>query len=108
MSLVILFAVRGAFAVDTDDDRSSVVRLGLSVIYAVLSAGLIISVILVFVSGVSFVGGGNAETTTSALWNMSTKSQLIRTMLQHTYLWFFLPALAFLIHSLKSTSSSGE
>lgn len=103
VALVILFAVRGAFEVSTTDDRSATVRIILSFIYAVMSAGLIISVILVFISGVSFVGGGAEATTTSALWNLSAQSALIKSMLNYTYLWFSLPALVFLIHSLYST-----
>ncbi len=103
VAMVILFAVRGAFAVETAEDRSVAVKVGLSIIYAILSAGLIINVILVFVSGISFVGGGSPETTTTALWNLSTQSQVIRVLLHHTYLWFCLPALAFLLHSLSST-----
>jgi hypothetical protein len=103
VALVILFAVRGAFEVSTTDDRSAIVRLILSFIYAIMSAGLIISVILVFISGISFVGGGAETTTTSALWNLSKQSNLIKSMLNYTYLWFSLPALAFLLHSLYST-----
>ncbi|MDD3861288.1 MAG: hypothetical protein PHP74_00095 [Candidatus Gracilibacteria bacterium] len=105
VGLVILFAVRGAFEVNTIDDRSGLVRLVLSILYAVMSAGLIISVILVFISGVSFVGGGSETTTVSALWNLSAQSNLIKGMLNYTYLWFSMPALAFLIHSIYSTKS---
>lgn len=103
VGLVIMFAVRGAFEVNTVDDKSSLVRLILSLLYAVMSAGLIISVILVFISGVSFVGGGSETTTTSALWNLSAQSSLIKGMLNYTYMWFALPAAAFLIHSIYST-----
>ncbi|MFA5948621.1 MAG: hypothetical protein WC806_06715, partial [Candidatus Gracilibacteria bacterium] len=60
--MVILFAVRGAFSVRTVDDKSPIIKIIFSVVYAGLSAGLIISVILVFVSGVSFIGGGNEDT----------------------------------------------
>mgnify|MGYP001617800613 CR=1 FL=1 len=102
--LVILFAVRGAFNVNTSDDSSAVVRLGVGVIYAVLSAGLIVSVILVFVSGVTFIGGGNPETTTTALSVITNQSPLIKTMLANAYVWFALPAFAFLIDSLTTKS----
>lgn len=103
VTLVILFAVRGAFDVSTTNDRSAAIRLVLSLVYAVMSAGLIISVILVFISGISFVGGGAETTTTSALWSLANQSKLIKSMLNYTYLWFSLPALAFLVHSLYST-----
>ncbi len=52
---VILFAIRGAFEVNTLADRSPFIRLVLSAIYAIMSAGLIISTVLVFISGVSIV-----------------------------------------------------
>ncbi|MFA5820629.1 MAG: hypothetical protein WC873_00735 [Candidatus Gracilibacteria bacterium] len=102
--LVILFAVRGAFSVNTSDDSSAVVRLGVCIIYAVLSAGLIVSIILVFVSGVTFIGGGNPETTTTALSVITNQSPLIRMMLTNAYVWFALPAIAFLIDSLTTKS----
>jgi len=100
VGLVIIFSVKGAFAVSTVDDRSSAIRLVLSILYAFMSAGLIISAILVFVSGVSFIGGGSAETTQTALWDLYHKSQIIRVMLAYTHFWFAVPALSFLIHSL--------
>lgn len=98
--MVILFAVRGAFEVDAIEDRSFPVRTIINALYAGMSAGLIISVILVFVSGVSFVGGGNPETPGTALWDLYNQSQLIRSILSNAYLWFSVPALAFLVHSI--------
>ncbi|MBU1151594.1 hypothetical protein KJ632_02065, partial [Patescibacteria group bacterium] len=105
VGFVIIFAVRGAFEVHTSEDRSSIARIVMSVIYAVMSAGLIISVILVFVSGVPFIGGGAEETTTTALWSLSNQSNLIKMILEHTYIWFSVPALAFLVHSVHSTKT---
>ena len=101
--LVILFAILGAFQVRTVDDRSVIVRIGLSVIYAVMSAGLIISVILVFVSGLSIIGGGNIETLETALFGIYNRSTIIRNIITHANLWFALPALAFLLHSYYSS-----
>ncbi len=101
--LVILFAVKGAFEVRTADDRSAPIRMALSGIYAFLSAGLIISIILVFISGVSFVGGGSPETTGTALWGIYSQSKFVRSIVGNSYLWFSIPALSFLIHSLYSS-----
>ncbi|MBD3360646.1 hypothetical protein GF366_02470 [Candidatus Peregrinibacteria bacterium] len=102
--LVILFAVKGAFEVSTVDDRSAAIRMVLSMVYAFLSAGLIISAILVFVSGGPFLASGPEETG-AALWDIYNKSRLIRMMVTHSYLWFSLPALSFLIHSLYTRKS---
>lgn len=98
--LVILFAVKGAFEVNTIDDRNAAVRLALSILYAVMSAGLIISTILVFVSGVSFFSAGGPEAATTAIWDIYNRSQIIRSIVTHSYMWFSVPALAFLIQSL--------
>ncbi len=98
--MVILFAVKGAFAVETADDRSGAVRIILSSIYAVMSAGLIISVILVFVSGYSFVTGTGG--TGAVFAEIYEESVLVNSMIKHSYLWFSIPALSFLIHSLYS------
>lgn len=102
VALVILFAVKGSFFVETADDSSSIIRMVLSVVYAIMSAGLVISIILVFVSGVSFIGGGNSQTTGAALWEVYSQSQLVRSMISNSHVWFAVPALSFLIHSLYS------
>ena len=99
---LILFAVRGAFYVDTSEEDSSLMRMVLTFLYGVLSAGLIVSAILTFISGVAFIGGGSVETTKTALWDIYNQSEVIRTMVQYTYLWFSIPALAFLLHSLHT------
>lgn len=103
IALVILFAVKGAFTVETVDDRSSLIRVGLTILYAVMSAGLIISIILTFVSGVSFVGGGSPETTGQALWEIYNQSRFVRWIVENGYLCFSIPALAFLVHSFYSS-----
>ncbi len=103
--LVIMFAVRGAFEVDTVDDSSSIIRLVMTLLYAGMSAGLIISAILVFISGVSFIDGG--VQTSEALWDLYNRSNLIRSIITHSAVWFSIPALAFLIHSLQ-THRAGE
>ncbi len=100
VALVIMFAVKGAFFVQTANDRSGPIRFIITCIYAVMSAGLIISVILVFVSGVSFISSGNGETTGTALWNIYNQSQFIRSIVANSYFWFSAPAAVFLIQSL--------
>ena len=107
VGLVIIFAVKGAFEVDTVEDRSAVVRAVLNGLYAAMSAGLIISVILVFVSGVSFVGGGSPETPGTALWELYNQSRFVRSLLGNAYLWFSIPALSFVIHSFYSRRHEG-
>ncbi|MFA6992414.1 MAG: hypothetical protein WC269_04010 [Candidatus Gracilibacteria bacterium] len=106
--LVILFAVKGAFSVRTVDDRSTPIRLVLSFLYAFMSASLIISTILVFVSGASFIGSGDEASLASSLWNVYNKSDLVRMIVNNSYFLFFLPALSFLIHSLYTKKENIE
>ncbi len=100
VALVILFSVKGSFFVQTTTDRSAPIRFAISLMYALMSAGLIVSVIMVFVSGVSFIGGGNVQTTGSALWPIYSQSQMVKMIVSNSYFWFSMPALAFLIQSM--------
>lgn len=108
VALVILFAVKGAFIVETVDDRSAPIRILLSLLYAVMSAGLIISTILIFVSGVSFISLGGDGAVGTALWDVYSESQFVRAMVGNLYLWFAVPALSFLIQSLSSHGKISE
>ncbi len=100
VAMVILFAVRGAFDVSTSSDNSKIVHLMLSMIYSVMSAGLILSVILAFVSGISLVGGGELENTGNILGDLAEKSKMIGFIVNNAYMLFALPAVSFLLHSL--------
>lgn len=99
VGLVILLSVKGDFEIAIAEDRSWIIRTIINAIYAVMSAGLVISVILVFVSGVSFVSLSDPEAARAALQALSNQSEIIASMIRGTYLWFALPALAFVVHS---------
>jgi hypothetical protein len=94
--LVILFAVRGAFVVDTYRGNGAL-SLIFHLIYSILSAGLIISTILILISGVSVIGGGSLVS--EALTSLTDKSYLVRNMVYYHKLWFAGPAIVFLLHS---------
>lgn len=94
--MVILFAVRGAFDVQTSRVRG-LVGLMLHLFYAACSAGLIISSVLVFVSGVSILGGGGVVS--DALKGLTDNSFLVYNMVYYHNIWFALPAAAFLLNS---------
>lgn len=104
VGMVILFAVKGAFSVDVEENTSGTMRLFFSALYAVLSAGLIISIILVFVSGFSFVGG-EVIAADNALLKLSKQSVMIKSIVSHSYLWFSLPAIVFLFQSFYKKKS---
>ncbi len=103
--LVILFAVRGAFEIHTYEDNSSAVKLVIDFTYAFLSAALIVTCILTFVAGNTFVGE-RSQPLSLALFNIINSSKMIAKIISHSYMLFALPAVAFLVHSLYSRKSS--
>ena len=96
--MVILFAVRGAFAVATSQPRG-VVGLVIHLFYAVCSAGLIVSSVLVLVSGVSLLGGGGVVS--EALSQLTQESYLALNLVYYSNIFFAVPAVAFLLHGLQ-------
>lgn len=102
VTMVILFAVKGAFEVETSSDSSKIVQLVLSFIYSLMSAGLILSVVLAFVSGISLVGAGELTSTQSMLGDLVERSRMIGFIVNNIYMLFAIPALTFLLHSLYS------
>lgn len=97
--LIILFAVRGAFSVGTSRGNGASSLL-LHLFYAACSAGLIVSTILILISGVSVVGGGG--TVSEALKSLSQQSVMVNNIVYYHKFFFAVPAVAFLVHSFLS------
>lgn len=102
VALIILISVKGALTVDTAEESSWVFRTILNVVYAIFSAGLIINIILVFVSGLSFVSLSDPKVAEEILIGISADSEIIQSIVKGAYLWFSIPALAFIAHSFYS------
>jgi hypothetical protein len=98
LMMVILFAVRGAFVVATAR-TGGVIGLVLHLFYAVCSAGLVISAVLVLVSGVSILGGGGVVS--EALTQLTSQSRLVLYMVYYHNFWFAVPAIVFLLNSFQ-------
>lgn len=97
--MVILFAIKGAYSVGTSRG-SGVVSLVLHLFYAACSAGLIVSSILILISGVSVVGGGG--TVSDALKALTDQSYMVKNLVYYHKFFFMIPAVAFLLHSFLS------
>ncbi|MFH1546198.1 MAG: hypothetical protein ABIE14_02385 [Patescibacteria group bacterium] len=93
--VILLITVRGSFFVAMDRERSLILNLATTGAFGFLSAGLIISTILVYISGGVFVGNA-----TSAIGVDITADSLLAKMMTENYnIWFSLPAIAFLVMS---------
>lgn len=104
--LIVFIVVKGEFSVDIDTDAHFVVRMGASIVFGVLSAGLIISTILVFMSGGSFLGLTGGDLDTSAIAELLQSSRVARIMVYNYNWWFAVPALAFVLDSMINTQKN--
>ena len=93
--VILLVTVRGSFFVAMDRERSLIINLATTGAFGFLSAGLIISTILVYISGGVFVG----STTASIGVDITNDSLLAGLMTDNYNIWFSLPAIAFVVMS---------
>ncbi|MEK7528563.1 MAG: hypothetical protein AAB592_02260 [Patescibacteria group bacterium] len=96
LAAIVAISIRGQFTV-LRGRQGGVVGFITSMVFAFLSAGLIISALLVYASGGSFLGANFAVSST--LQPIYTASQLVKLMIDNANLWFSLPALAFVVWS---------
>ncbi len=97
--LTVALTTRGAFDILISDEKSPFMRIMMLVAYGILSAGLIISTILVYVSGVSLLSTGSLFSQ-NPVQDMAEGSRLVKLMVENYSIWFSLPAVAFVISSL--------
>ncbi len=94
--VVVLLSIKGGFYVDILYERSMVTRILATLSFGFLNAGLIVSTILVYISGASFVDG---TLQISQATNLYQESQMVKLMIDNYNIWFALPALAFVMIS---------
>lgn len=94
--LVILLTIRGGISVELKPGKSVFTRFILTGVFGFLSAGLIVSTVLMYVSGLSFVTGG-AVSGQSSILSFSGQSPFVQQLLTYYNLWFLLPVVALLV-----------
>ena len=102
--LVLVFAIvflttRGGFEITLNEEKSTFLYLTMTGVYGILSAGLIVSTILIYTSGVSMVEG-TIDLTNTMIYPVYQSSFLVRQMIDLSQVWFSLPALALSFSSL--------
>lgn len=93
---VIVFSIKGTFNVNTDCRRSGAVRLVILVILGFLSAAFIMSTLIVYASGVSFVDGAISGVANVELQVIFQNSKLVQILADYYNFWFALPAITLL------------
>lgn len=94
--VIVLLAIKGGFRIDMLPEDSLLVRLLSNLSFGFLSAGLLVSTLLVYLTGGSFVAGslGVAMDT-----NLYQESQAVQVLIDNYSIWFALPAVAIVIVS---------
>ncbi|QQR54645.1 hypothetical protein IPG41_05645 [Candidatus Peregrinibacteria bacterium] len=93
---IVLLAIRGGFRVDLGLENSVVTRILANLSFGFLNAGLMVSTLLVYLTGGSFVMG---TVQTGLSINLYAQSEFIQTIIDHYDVWFALPALAIVLVS---------
>ncbi len=102
--IVVLIAVRGLFQVNAQDNKPVSLKLVVLLILSLLSAGLMMSAVLVFISGASLIDP--ATHSSSLLTDVYKSSRFVRIMLDYANIWFLLPGISFVILSILHKKSA--
>lgn len=104
IAIIVLLSVRGAYEVDADIGDTMGTRMMVNLLFGILNAFLIVSIVLVFISGVSFIVGSGASTVSPAFQDIYNQSNLAQTLVNYYSVWFVLPAVVFVGVSLNATT----
>lgn len=97
--LVLFLAIKGSFDSNLAEDTGGFLGVAITGILGFLNAGLLVSILLVYLSGGSFLLGIGSTSSDLAL-NMYQHSQAARIMIDYASLWFSFPAIAFILSSV--------
>ena len=93
--LIVLIAVRGMFDVEAEDNKPLSIRLIILFLLGLMSAGLMMSTVLVFISGASLIG--TDITGSNILLDVYNDSRFVRIMVDYANFWFFMPGVTFIV-----------
>lgn len=102
--LVVLIAVRGHFQFEVGNNHVASVKIGILLLVGIMSAGLMMSAMLIFVSGGSLVT--SIASSQGILTEVYAQSRLVRVMLDFSNLWFFMPGIGLLCLSFLDKKSA--
>jgi hypothetical protein len=99
IAITLLMVLKGAFSVNTSTDRSNILTFLISLVYGFMSAGLIISTLMIYLTG-NTINGILGETASAQNFsNIEFVSPIISSLVNNYSLWFSIPAIVFMIAS---------
>lgn len=97
VTVIVLLVIKGGFQVNILPEQSLVTRIIANLSFGFLNAGLMVSTLLIYLTGGSFVTG----TVEAGLQtNLYRESQFIQTIVDNYNVWFAVPAIALVLVSL--------
>lgn len=99
IAAIVILALRGGFEIRSGRLKGGVIGMIMTLIFGFLSAGLVISTLLIYASGASFVAG-NLNIVNNTLAEAYSQSSLVKMMIDNYNFWFALPAVSFVVASL--------
>jgi len=99
-TIIIMLMLKGGFKADITDGDSSVLSFFLTGTMGFFCATLMVSSILIFIAGGSFLIGFDMRVNTDLVNSIYASSRSARVLLDNSSLWFSLPAIAFIIGSV--------
>ncbi|MEK7523946.1 MAG: hypothetical protein AAB588_02845 [Patescibacteria group bacterium] len=99
ITAIVIISMKGGFEIHGSLRRGGTIGVIMNLIFGFLSAGLVVSTLLVYVSGASFVGG-NVSMVNNTLAAAYNESEMVKMMIDNYNFWFALPAVCFLVASL--------
>ncbi|OGC82322.1 MAG: hypothetical protein A2V81_02190 [Candidatus Abawacabacteria bacterium RBG_16_42_10] len=99
IALIIALTLKGGFESSIDPKGSKLWIFAVNIVLGVLSAGLIVSAILVYFSGGSFLPSVGF-TPTDLVKSIYEQSPVARLMIDQSSMWFSLPGLALILRSI--------
>lgn len=100
IAIVVVIAVRGVYEFSVDDEHPFAMRMTVSFILGLLSAGLMMSAMLIFISGGSLVSA--IVQPNSPLTELYSDSRFVRLMIDFSNFWFMIPGAALIAVSVFS------
>jgi hypothetical protein len=98
--ILIILMLKGSFTADITDGESSIMSFFLTGMMGLFCAALMISTIMIFIAGGSFLIGHDLESNSQLLASIYSQSIASRVLLDNSSLWFSLPAIAFIVGSV--------
>jgi len=107
VGVLVLLVIKGGFRVHAGDDFEGIIGAIMLGVFGFLSASLMLSTIIVFISGGSFVNI-NSFPIDPTLYDFYQSSKFAKILIKHYNLWFVLPAIVFILTSLVSRQAIEE